>query len=205
MRGGVNVLGLGAQNDPNCGEACTARNIGLENLVVRDGSWTGIYASGGYYQLKTAQYGVVDNLVIAGVESRNNHKAGIEITCTYYQTRIYAASNVMVLDSHLHDNGGDCVLGVVEASGGIRVHQRARCQEARRGLHSFWRSTPSRDLQQCRLLRTGSIGRQADVQRRGRGDYDVDLRQIRQAGCANLQQHLHHQWTNQSSRRQQQP
>ena len=110
MRAVVHVLGLGAQNDPNCGEACTVRNIRLENLVVRDGSWTGIYASGGYYQLKTAQYGVVDNLVIAGVESRNNHKAGIEITCTYYQTRIYATSNVMVLDSHLHDNGGDGVM-----------------------------------------------------------------------------------------------
>jgi len=41
-------------------------------------------------QLKTVRYGVVDNLVIAGVESRNNHKAGIDITCTYYQTHIYA-------------------------------------------------------------------------------------------------------------------
>ena len=78
--------------------------------MVRDGSWNGIYASGGYYQLKSARYGFIDNLVIAGVESRNNHKTGIEITCTYYQTRIYATSNVMVLDSHLHDNGGDGVM-----------------------------------------------------------------------------------------------
>jgi hypothetical protein len=107
MRAVVHVLGLGPPNDPNCGEACTVRNIRLENLVVRDGSWTGIYASGGYYQLRTGTYGYVDNLVITGVESRNNHKAGIEITCTYYQTRIYAASNVMVLGSHLHHNGGD--------------------------------------------------------------------------------------------------
>jgi hypothetical protein len=49
MRAVVHVLGLGAQNDSNCGEACTVRNIWLENLVVRDGGWTGIYASGGYY------------------------------------------------------------------------------------------------------------------------------------------------------------
>src|SRR5438094_805916 len=83
MRAVVHVLGLGAQNEPNCGEACTVRNIRLENLVVRDGSWTGIYASGGYYQLKTAQYGVVDNLEIAGVESRDHPNAGIETTCTY--------------------------------------------------------------------------------------------------------------------------
>jgi hypothetical protein len=110
MRAVVHVLGLGPPGDSNCGEGCTVRNIRLENLLVRDGSWNGIYASGGCYQLRTATYGYADNLVIAGVESRNNHKAGIEITCTYYQTRIYATSNVMVLDSHLHDNGGGGVL-----------------------------------------------------------------------------------------------
>jgi hypothetical protein len=110
MRAVVHVLGLGAQNDANCGEGCAVRNIRLENLLVHDGSWTGIYASGGYYQLKSARYGVVDNLVISGVESFNHHKAGIEVTCTYYQTRIYAASNVWVLDSRLHDNGGDGVM-----------------------------------------------------------------------------------------------
>jgi hypothetical protein len=107
MRAVVHVLGLGAPNDPNCGEGCTVRNILLENLIVHDGSWTGVYVSGGYYQLKTATFGVVDNLVIRNIESYNNHKAGIEITCTYYQTRIYATSNVWVLSSHLHDNGGD--------------------------------------------------------------------------------------------------
>src|SRR5882672_4736938 len=110
MRGVVHVLALGAPNDPNCGEGCMVRNIRLENLVVHDGSWTGIYASGGYYQLKSARFGLLDNLVIEGVESFTNHKAGIEITCTYFQQRIYAASNVWVLDSRLHDNGGDGVM-----------------------------------------------------------------------------------------------
>jgi len=107
MRAVVHVLGLGPPDNPNCGEACTVRNIRLEDLVVHDGSWNGIYASGGYYQLKTGQYGYLDNLLIQGVESFNNHKAGIEITCTYYQTRIYASSNIWILDCHLHDNGGD--------------------------------------------------------------------------------------------------
>jgi hypothetical protein len=83
MRAVVHVLGLGPPDDPDCGEPCTVRNIRLENLLVRDGSWNGIYASGGYYQLRTATYGFVDNLVIAGVESRNHHKAGVEVTCTY--------------------------------------------------------------------------------------------------------------------------
>ena len=66
MRAVVHVLGLGPANNANCGEACTVRNIRLENLLVRDGSWTGIYVSGGYYQLDTAKYGFVDNLVISG-------------------------------------------------------------------------------------------------------------------------------------------
>jgi len=107
MRAVVHVLGLGPPDDPNCGEGCTVRNIRLENLVVHDGSWNGIYVSGGFYQLRSARFGFVDNLVIQGVESFNHHKSGVEITCTYYQTRIYATSNVWVLDSHLHDNGGD--------------------------------------------------------------------------------------------------
>lgn len=110
VRAVVHVLALGALNDPNCGEGCTVRNIRLENLIVHDGSWTGIYASGGYYQLKSARFGFLDNLIIQGVESFTNHKAGIEITCTYFQERIYAASNVWVLDSRLHDNGGDGVM-----------------------------------------------------------------------------------------------
>jgi hypothetical protein len=110
MRAVVHVLGLGPLDDPNCSEGCMVRDILLENLVVHDGSWNGIYASGGYYQLKTARYGFLDNLVIRGVESYNNHKAGIEITCTYHKTRLYAASNVQVLDSHLHDNAGDGIM-----------------------------------------------------------------------------------------------
>ena len=107
MRAVVHILGLGPPGVQNCGEGCTVRNIRLENLLVHDGSWNGIYASGGYYQLRTETYGYLDNLVIQNVDSRNNHKAGIEVTCTYYKTRIYASSNIWVLDSHLHDNGGD--------------------------------------------------------------------------------------------------
>src|SRR6266567_8739879 len=80
MRAVVHVLGLGAVNDPNCGEACAVRNIRLENLVVHDGSWTGIYASGGYYQLKSARYVVVDNLVISGVVFFFKQKTAYEIT-----------------------------------------------------------------------------------------------------------------------------
>jgi hypothetical protein len=90
--------------------------------------------------LRTATYGYLDNLVISGVESRNHHKAGIEVTCTYYKTRIYASSNVMVLDSHLHDNGGDGVMmgpvrnGLLE---GNECHHNGRIRNARLGCWTW--------------------------------------------------------------------
>jgi hypothetical protein len=110
MRAVVHVLGLAPPGAANCGEECTVRGIRLENLRVHDGSWNGIYVSGGFYQLRTGRFGTVDHVVIQGVESFNHHKAGVEITCTYYQTPIYATSNIWVLDSSLHDNGGDGVM-----------------------------------------------------------------------------------------------
>ena len=155
MRAVVHVLGLGPPNDPNCGEACTVRDIRLENLLVRDGSWTGIYASGGYYQLRTATYGFVDNLVIAGVESRNNHKSGIEITCTYYQTRVYATSNVVVLDSHLHHNGGDgAMVGPVSNAllDGNECDHNGRLRNARVGCWTWdFENTTIQDRKSTRL------------------------------------------------------
>jgi hypothetical protein len=110
MRAIVHILGLGPVGDPNCGEPCTVRDITLENLNVHDGSWNGIYASGGYYQLGTDTYGFVDGLTIQNVESSGNHKAGVDVTCTYYKTQIYASKNINVLDSYLHDNGADGVV-----------------------------------------------------------------------------------------------
>jgi hypothetical protein len=107
MRAIVHVLALGPAGDPACGGGCTVRNIRLENLSVHDGSWNGVYGCGGYYQLRSDRYGFLDTFVVSGVESFNNHKAGVEVTCTYYQDRVYAASNVWVLGCHLHHNGGD--------------------------------------------------------------------------------------------------
>jgi hypothetical protein len=115
MRAVVHILGLGPTGDQNCGEGCTVRNIRLENLKVHDGSWNGVYASGGYYQLKDDTYGYVDGLVVQNVESWGHHKAGIEVTCTYYKTPVYASKNIQILSNYLHDNGGDgAMLGPVE-------------------------------------------------------------------------------------------
>ncbi len=115
MRAVVHILGLGPAGVTACGEACTVRNIRLEGLKVHDGSWDGIYSGAGYYQLGTGLYGYVDNVVAQNVESWSNHKAGIEFTSTYTKEISYHTTNVQVLGSYLHDNGGDgVVMGPVE-------------------------------------------------------------------------------------------
>jgi hypothetical protein len=115
MRAIVHILGLGPVGVQNCGEACTVRNITLENLKVHDGSWNGIYGGAGYYQLDTNTFGYIDNLVIQNVESWNNHKSGVDVTSTYTKTITYASTNIQVLDSRLHHNGADgVVLGPID-------------------------------------------------------------------------------------------
>lgn len=52
----------------------------------------------------------VDDIVIDGCESYGNHKSGVEVTCQYTKTVIYTATNIKVLNSTLHDNGGDGVM-----------------------------------------------------------------------------------------------
>ena len=116
MRAVVHVLGLGGPAGvQTCGDPGTACHIRLENLKVHDGSWNGIYVSGGFYQLNTGVFGYVEDVVVTEVESWNHHKSGIQMTCTYYKTRIYATKNIQVLDSNLHDNGGDgAMIGPVQ-------------------------------------------------------------------------------------------
>jgi parallel beta helix pectate lyase-like protein len=110
MRAIVHILGLGPVGVQACGEACTVRNIRLENLKVHDGSWNGIYGGAGYYQLDTNTFGYIDNLVVTGVESRNNHKSGMDVTSTYTKSVTYDAKNIQVLNSYFHHNGGDGVV-----------------------------------------------------------------------------------------------
>lgn len=140
MRAVVHILGLGPVGNQSCGEACTVRNVRLEGLKVHDSQWNGIYASGGYYQLGTDTYGTVDNLVMTGLEVWNSHKAGIEVTCTYFKTQIYNATNIQVLDSYLHHNGGDgAVLGPVAHAliDGVEAAYNGQLRDARLGAWTW--------------------------------------------------------------------
>jgi Right handed beta helix region len=111
MHAVVLVRGLATTTgNQSCGEPCTARNIRLENLKVHDGAWNGVFGAAGFYELDSNRYGYLDNLVVQGVEAWNNHKAGIEVTSTYTKQVTYHATNVAVLDSYLHHNGGDGVM-----------------------------------------------------------------------------------------------
>jgi hypothetical protein len=106
----VLVRGLGPTGVQACGEPCTVRNITLDGLRVHDGTWTGIFVEGGYYDLGDNTYGYADNVVIQNSEAWGNHKAGIEFTDTYTKDVTYNDTNVKVLSSWLHHNGGDGIM-----------------------------------------------------------------------------------------------
>lgn len=106
----VLVRGLGPPGVQACGEPCTVRNITLDGLRVHDGTWTGIFVEGGYYDLGDNTYGYADNVVIQNSEAWGNHKAGIEFTDTYTKDVSHNVTNVKVLNSYLHHNGGDGIM-----------------------------------------------------------------------------------------------
>ncbi len=174
MRAVVHILGLGPAGVTACGEACTVRNIRLEGLKVHDGSWDGIYSGAGYYQLGTGLYGYVDNVVAQNVESWSNHKAGIEFTSTYTKEISYHTTNVQVLGSYLHDNGGDgVVMGPVE-HGLMDSNECAfngRLRDARLGCWSW----DSHDVVIQFSQSHHNMTPQTDKGARDGGGYDCDL------------------------------
>jgi len=140
MRAIVHILGLGPLGGQACGEACTVRNIRLENLKVHDGSWNGIYGGAGYYQLNTNTFGYINNLVVTGVESWNNNKSGLEVTSTYTKTITYGSTNIQVLNSYLHHNGGDgAMIGPAEhiLIDGNEASYNGQLRDARLGLWTW--------------------------------------------------------------------
>jgi Right handed beta helix region len=140
MRAIVHILGLGPVGVQACGEACTVRNIRLENLKVHDGSWNGIYGGAGYYQLGTNTFGYIDNLVVTGVESRNNNKSGMDVTSTYTKTITYDSTNIQVLSSYFHHNGGDgVVIGPADhiLIDGNEASYNGQLRDARLGLWTW--------------------------------------------------------------------
>jgi Right handed beta helix region len=140
MRAIVHILGLGPVGVQACGEACTVRNIRLENLKVHDGSWNGIYGGAGYYQLDTNTFGYIDNLVVTGVEAWNNQKSGVDVTSTYTKTIIYGSTNIQVLNSYLHHNGADgAVVGPADhvLMDGNEASYNGQTRNARLGLWTW--------------------------------------------------------------------
>jgi hypothetical protein len=140
MRAIVHILGLGPVGVQACGEACTVRNIRLEDLKVHDGSWNGIYGGAGFYQLDTNTFGYIDNLVVTRVESWNNHKSGLDVTSTYTKTITYGSTNIQVLDSYFHDNGADgAVIGPAKhvLIDGNEASFNGQLRDARLGLWTW--------------------------------------------------------------------
>ncbi|MGE5528006.1 MAG: right-handed parallel beta-helix repeat-containing protein [Patescibacteria group bacterium] len=93
----------------------TTAHIRVENCVVHDGHWNGIYICAGMYDVGQNNFGTIDDVAVTGVTVYNVHKNGLEASCTYTKAITYTTTNVQVLNSTFHDNGGDgCVFGPVQ-------------------------------------------------------------------------------------------
>ncbi len=107
MKAVVEVLALGPRGVRNCGSSCTDRDITLQDLVVHDGQWNGIYVGAGYQNVQEDVFGYVHGLTIRDVESRGNQSGGIVTMGTFTMNVSYELTNVRVLDSFVYDNGGN--------------------------------------------------------------------------------------------------
>jgi hypothetical protein len=111
----VDIRARGRSGEQDCAASCTSSNITLQDLVVHDGGWNGIYVGAGYTNPDAQVYGRIENLAIDGVESRGNAAAGVDVAGTFTKDVLYSLRNVRVTNSYVHDNGGDgVVLGQVQ-------------------------------------------------------------------------------------------
>ena len=113
------VLEIRAENSSStCTTTCTSNNITIENLVVHDGQWIGIFAEAGFYNSGDTGTGYINNLTIQNVEVRGNQAAGIAVEGTFLGQNAFRCSNVQVLNSWVYDNGGDGIV-ILQVNGGV--------------------------------------------------------------------------------------
>jgi hypothetical protein len=126
----------GYSSSSGCTTACTVTNITVQNTVIHDGQWIGLFAEGGYYNQGDNGFGYVKNLVIQNNEVRGNQAAGIQTEATFIGQTNFNDSNMQFLNNYVHDNAGD---GIVfsQTNGGLsqgnRTSYNGRVRNARVG------------------------------------------------------------------------
>jgi hypothetical protein len=155
----------------------TVAHVRVENCLVHGGGWNGIYIMGGFYQDNTGVSGYADDVVVDGVEAYSNGKAGIEASCRYTKTIIYFTTNVSVINTIAHDNGGDGVVMGPSQYGLIDncvAYHNGVTTNARVGLW-FW------DSQYCTIQNSESYGNVVPPEQVGQSSardgsgFDLDL------------------------------
>lgn len=94
----------------SCTATCTVNNITIQNTVIHDGQWIGLFAEGGYYNSKDNGTGYINNLVVQNNEIRGNQAAGIQTEATFLGQTNFNDSNVQFLNNYVHDNAGDGIV-----------------------------------------------------------------------------------------------
>jgi hypothetical protein len=180
-------------NNASCTSTCTVNNITLQNLIVHDGQWIGIFAEAGYYNSRDNGTGYINNLTINQVEVRGNQAAGIQAEGTFLGQTSFTLTNVNVLNSYVYDNAGDGIV-ISQTSGGLsqgnHTYHNGIVRNARVG-NWIWNAqnftiqlnesdhnmTPLSDLQ--------------DTHARDGGGYDLDLGSINSTVQCNWSHHNH--------------
>ena len=119
-----------------CTTSCTVNNVTVQNTVIHDGQWIGLFAEGGYYNQKDGGYGYVNNLIIQNNEVRGNQAAGVQTEATFIGQTNFNDSNVQFLNNYVHDNAGDGIVFSQTTSGlsqGNRTSYNGHIRNARVG------------------------------------------------------------------------
>ena len=167
----------GYSSSSTCMTACTVNNITVQNTVIHDGQWIGLFAEGGYYNQKDNGYGYVHNLVIQNNEIRGNQAAGVQTEATFIGQTNFNDSNMQFLNNYVHDNAGD---GIVfsETNGalsqGNRTSYNGHVRNARVGNWTWNAQNVNIQFNESdhNMTPLSDLG---DTHARDGGGYDMDL------------------------------
>lgn len=160
-----------------CTTTCTVNNVTVQNTVIHDGQWIGLFAEGGYYNQGDNGYGYINNLVVQNNEIRGNQAAGIQTQATFIGQTNFNDSNVQFLSNYVHDNAGD---GIVFSqtngalSQGNRTSYNGHVRNARVGNWTWNAQNVNIQFNESdhNMTPLSDLG---DTHARDGGGYDMDL------------------------------
>src|SRR5260370_22471640 len=167
-------------NNSSCTTTCTVNNVTLQNLIVHDGQWIGIFAEAGYYNSGDNGTGYINNLTINPAEVRGNQAAGIQVEGTFLGQTNFRVGSINVLNISVYVNPRDGIV-VSQANGGLsqgnHTYHKGICRNARFANWVWNRQNSTIQFNESDHNMTPLSDLQ-DTHARDGGGYDLDLGSI---------------------------